>query len=180
LALAAALADSEPVEARMLLEEALAVRDLPAGDVTTATLTAARMGDWPLTLQLADRSIRNLQWGGIRPTLAGVLNVVARALAATDIEAAARLQGAARQITPQTATGHTTIPGRPNPGSPAVAPPGSSFITDLRHQTSALLHNAFDEGRLRQLRSEGEAMDSDQAVTYTLEAIRRAQAETHP
>jgi hypothetical protein len=174
MALAAALADSEPVQARRLLEEALAVREIPAGDVTTATLTAARLGDWPLTLQLADRSIRRLQWGGIRPTLAGVLNVAARALAATDIEAAARLQGAARHLIPQPATGQTTVPGRANPASPAAAPPGSSFITDLRHQTSALLYDALDKGQLRQLRSEGEAMDSDQAATYALEAIRRA------
>jgi predicted ATPase len=174
MAVANALAEREPIEASRLLEEALAVRESPAGDVTTATLTAARMGNWSLTLQLADRSIRNLQWAGVRPTLAGVLNVVARALAATDIEAAARLQGAARRLTPQPAKGQTTISARPNPASPAVAPPSSSFITDVRHQTSALLHDALDEGQLRQLRSEGEAMDSEQAATYALEAIRRA------
>jgi hypothetical protein len=70
--------------------------------------------------------------------------------------------------------GQTTVPGRPYPGSPAVAPPSSSFITDVRHQTSALLHDALDEGQVRQLRSEGEAMDCDQAATYALEAIGRA------
>jgi hypothetical protein len=53
------------------------------------------MGDWLQTLQLADRSIRHLQWGRQQPYLAGVLNVVARAIANADIEAAARLQGAA-------------------------------------------------------------------------------------
>jgi hypothetical protein len=72
------------------------------------------------------------------------------------------------------------VPGRTNPASPAVSPPGSSLITDLRRQTSELLHDALDEGQLRHLRAEGEAMDSDQAATYALEAIRRAQTQTHP
>jgi predicted ATPase len=182
MALAESLAEREPVEARRLLEEALAVRDDPAiesvDDVTAATLTAARMLDWPLTLQLADSSVRRLQWAGIRPWLAGILNVVARALAATDAEAAARLQGAARHLAPHPAADTSAVRGRSGPDSPAAAPPDSSLITDLRRQTSQLLHDALDEGRLRHLRAEGEAMDSDQAAAYALEAIRRARQAT--
>jgi predicted ATPase/class 3 adenylate cyclase len=182
MALAEAIAEREPVEARRLLEEALAVRDDPAietvDDVTAATLTAARMGDWPLTLQLADRSVRRLQWAGIRPWLAGILNVVARALTATDVEAAARLYGAARHLAPQPVRRQTTATGGPNPDSSAVAAPGPSLITDLRRQTSALLHDALDEEQLGRLRAEGEAMDSDQAAAYALEAIRRARQST--
>jgi hypothetical protein len=177
MSLAGALADTEPVEARRLLEEALAVRESPTIDsfsVAMAAALAARMGDWPLTLHLADRAIRQLQWAGMRPWLAGVLYVVARALVDTDIDAAARLQSAARHLARQAAAGQTPVSGRPSPASPPVAPLGSSPVTDLRHQTSALLHDALDEGRLRQLRVEGEAMDSDQAATYALEAIRRA------
>jgi tetratricopeptide (TPR) repeat protein len=176
--LAGALAEGEPPRARGLLEEALVLRESLAietgAEVTAATLIAARMGDWPLTLRLADRSVRQLQWSGQRPYLVGILNVVARAVAETDVEAAARLQGAARHLAPEPTAGQTTVPGRPNPASPAVAPRGSSLITDLRHQTSQLLHDALDEGLLRQLRTEGEAMDSDQAATYALDAIRRA------
>jgi hypothetical protein len=52
------------------------------------------------------------------------------------------------------------------------------LISDLRHQTSDLLHDALDEAGLRQLRAEGEAMDSDQAAAYALEAIRRARQST--
>jgi hypothetical protein len=52
------------------------------------------------------------------------------------------------------------------------------LISDLRQQTSDLLHDALDEGRLLQLRSEGEAMDSDQAAAYALEAIGRSQQTT--
>jgi hypothetical protein len=176
--LAGALAGSDPPAARRLLEEALALQESLDMEnvslVTQATLIAAGMGDWPLTLQLANRSIRHLQWGGQRPYLVGILNVVARALAETDVEAAAVLQGAARHLAPQPAAGQTTVPRRPDPVSPAVAPAGSSLITDLRRQTSALLHEGLDEGQVRQLRAEGEAMDGDQAAAYALEAIRRA------
>jgi hypothetical protein len=52
------------------------------------------------------------------------------------------------------------------------------LITDLRRQTSTLLHDTLDKERLRQLRAEGEAMDSDQAATCALEAIRRAGQST--
>ena len=52
------------------------------------------------------------------------------------------------------------------------------MITDLRRQTSELLHDALDEARLQQLRAEGEAMDSDQAAAYALEAIRRTRQPT--
>jgi tetratricopeptide (TPR) repeat protein len=180
--LAGALAEAEPSRARSLLEEALVLRESlvieTAGEVTAATLIAARLADWALTLRVADRSVRQLQWGGQRPYLAGILNVVARALSETDVEAAARLQGAAHHLSAQASAGQTTLPGRPNPASPAVAPPGLSLITDLLHQTSARLHDVLDEGRLRQLRSEGEAMDSDQAATFALAAIMEARQFT--
>jgi predicted ATPase/class 3 adenylate cyclase len=183
VALAGTLAHSEPVQARRLLEEALVVRERldieSASEVTQATVIAASMGEWSLALRLADRSIRHLQWGGERPWLAGILNVVSRALATTNAEAAARLQGAARHLAPQPATTSAT-PGRTDPPSPVVAPPGSSLITDLRRQTSALLHDVLDEGRLRLLRAEGEAMDSDQAAAYALQAIGRARQSTEP
>jgi predicted ATPase/class 3 adenylate cyclase len=181
--LAGALAEAEPPRARRLLEEALVLRESlaieTASEVTAATLIAARMGDWALTLRLADRSVRHLQWGGQLPYLVGILNVVARALAATDLEAAACLQGAARHLAPRPPSDLTTTPGGSKPASPTVAPPGSSLIMDLRHQTSELLHAALGEGRLQQLRAEGEAMDSDQAAAYALDAIRRARQSQH-
>jgi hypothetical protein len=61
----------------------------------------------------------------------------------------------------------------------AAAPTGSSLIANLRRQTSELLQDALDEGRLQQLRAEGEAMDSDQAAAYALETIRRARQSQH-
>jgi predicted ATPase len=182
VALAGTQAHSKPEQAHRLLEEGLALWESlgieTAIQATQATLIAAHMGDWPLTLQLADRSIRHQQWGGQRPYLAGILNVVARALAATDAEAAGRLHGAARHLAPHNIAGTTTVQGRSGPDSPAVAPPGSSLITDLRRQTSALLHDAVDERRLGMLRAEGEAMDSDQAAAYALQAIGQARQST--
>jgi hypothetical protein len=182
VALAGTLAQAEPVQARRLLEEALAVRESldieTASEVTQATLICANIGDWSLALQLSDRSIRHLQWGGEWPWLAGIFNIVARALVDTDLETAARLQGAARQLAVHVAAvppGSTTEAGVSSPGQPSA---GFSMIADLRRQTSQLLHNALDEGRLQQLRAEGEAMDSDQAAAYALDAIRRAQQAT--
>jgi predicted ATPase/class 3 adenylate cyclase len=178
VALAGALAEAEPLQARTLLEEGLALQEglgiETATLATEATMISAAVADWPLTLRLADRAIRHWQWGGQRPYLAGIFNLVARALASTDSAAAARLQGAARHMAVQIAPRTTTTVGSTVPGSPAVRPTGSSLITDLRRQTSQLLHDALDEGRLRQLRAEGEDMDSDQAAACALEAIGRA------
>jgi predicted ATPase/class 3 adenylate cyclase len=182
VAMAGTLADREPERARGLLEESLDLREAldfeAPNEVTQATLIAARLGDWALTLRLAERSIRHLQWGGQLAWLAGVLNVVARALAETDMEAAARLQGAARHLAVQVAARPVTSAdtGLASPGGPAA---GFSMIGDLRHQTSAILHDALDEERLRQLQAEGVTMDSDQAATYALDAIRRARQSPH-
>jgi hypothetical protein len=177
VALAGTLADREPQRARGLLQEALALRESlkieSVDEVTQATLIAARMGDWPLTLQLADRSLRHLQWGGQRSWLAGILNVVARAIVQSDSYAAARLQGAARHLAVQLSAARPTPAADASVTSPAAPPAGSSVITELRRQTSALLRGVLGEERLRQLRYEGEAMDSDKAATYAIDAIGR-------
>ena len=173
----AILAEREPRRARALLEESLALRerfDIESfAEVTQATLIAARLGDWPLTVQLADRSIRHLQWGAQRSFLAGIFNVVARAIAETDSEASARLQGAARHLAVQIAAARPTAAAAASLASPAAPPAGSSVITELRRQTSTLLRSVLDEERLHQLRAEGEAMDSDKAAAYALDAIAR-------
>jgi hypothetical protein len=181
VASAGTLADRAPRQARSLLEEALALLvalDFDAqNELAQATLIAARLGDWPLTLQLADRSIRHLQWSGQRFWLAGILNIVARAAVDADVEAAARLQGAARHLTVQAAATRPSV-ADPLPVAPGKQSAGFSMIGNLRHQTSAILQDALDQGRLRQLRTEGEGMDSDQAAAYALDAIRRARQST--
>jgi predicted ATPase len=181
--LAGTLADREPRRARELLEEALALRgslDIESvNEVTQATLIAARMGDWALTLQLADRSIRHIQWGGQRSWLAGILNVVGRARAEADAEAAARLQGAARHLAVQLSAARPATADA-SAATRAALPAGSSVITELRRQTSTLLRGVLGDERLHQLRSEGETMDSDKAASYALDAIARAQNPVQP
>jgi hypothetical protein len=45
---------------------------------------------------------------------------------------------------------------------------------DVRRETTGLLAAALGEERLRHLRAEGEAMDDDRAVAYTLDQIAKA------
>jgi hypothetical protein len=171
VALAGALADRDPSRARALLTESLELRaslDLEGPfDATRSTLIAARMTDWPLALKIAPDAIRNLSRAGDRPYLAGILNVVARAFAGSDPASAAILQGA--------------VPGlAAAAGSHAVSRSGdaeatASFITELRRQTTASLKESLGEDRLRQLRTEGAAMDGTQVVAYALNALDRAE-----
>jgi hypothetical protein len=44
-------------------------------------------------------------------------------------------------------------------------------VTELRRATTGLLRDAPGERRLPELRAQGEAMNTDEAVAYALEAI---------
>jgi tetratricopeptide (TPR) repeat protein len=179
--LAGALAERDPHQARALLRESLELQHALGYEdqnaLTQLALVAARLGEWPDASQLAAGSIRHLHWTGDWPQLAGIINVAARAIAPTDPIAAAVLQGSARRLA------MTAIAiGEPVVGDPAgqagrasdAAPGSTSFITYLRRETTAMLQRALGEAPLRQLRSEGEAMDNDHAVAYALDAIERA------
>ncbi len=119
------------------------------------------MADWSLVLKLGPGAIQHLHWVGDRPFLSAILNIVARALAMSDPQSAAVFQGAARRLVPDAVH------------APA-AQGATSFVTQLRRQTTALLRSAIGEERLRQLRAEGDAVDDAHIVAYTLEAINRA------
>ena len=99
---AASLADHDPQRARALLRESIEIRAAlgyeQTFESTQAVLVASRIGDWTLTLELASRSIRGLHWLGDEPLCAGILNVVARAVASSDPEGAAVIQGGARGL----------------------------------------------------------------------------------
>ena len=97
VALAQALSRQDPERARALLLEA-AHHDLDYetySELIRTTLAAAMIRDWPLTARFATRSIPHAHWMNHRPYLHGILTVSARALAETDPEAAATIQGAA-------------------------------------------------------------------------------------
>ena len=178
--LAAALVDRDPIRSRALLDEALQLRATHGfegyADSSQITFTAARLGDWALVLLVAPLSIRALHWSVQRPALAGILNVVARALVGTDPETGGILQGAARRLI---ATPHHTE----GPAERSNAPGGSvseraakpvSFVTEIRRETTALLKNSVGEERLRDLRASGELLDEEQAVECALDAVKRA------
>lgn len=48
-----------------------------------------------------------------------------------------------------------------------------SFVGELHQLTTDLLCDSLGEGRLRELRAQGEAMDDDAIVTYALDAIAK-------
>jgi len=176
VALAGALAGRDPPRARALLDESLELHstldfESPV-EAVESTLIAGRMGDWELVLRLSPSAIRQLDWTASWPYLGGILNVVARALASSDAESAAVLQGAARRFAP------TRVPASQRRVGRIGAPTGerggaASFVTEARRQTTAIVGSALGEERLRELRAEGEAMDRDQAVRYALSVIER-------
>jgi hypothetical protein len=109
-----------------------------------------------------------------------MFNIAARALAPTNAEPAAIIQGAARSFA--SATGATPVATtEPSPASqtgptktqqPNGAP---SFVTQLRRETTGLLQDALGPQHLHELRAQGQTMNTDDAVAYTLDAITRAQ-----
>jgi predicted ATPase/class 3 adenylate cyclase len=175
-ALAQALAAEEPDRARALLLEAA---HTDAGyeiwaEVTQMALAAAAIPDWTLTARFAAPSIRHLHWRNQRAYLAGVLNLAARVLGDTDPESAAIVQGAARTLAVDAARSATA-------GTPTTAPgAGAGVIVNTRKEATRLLVDALGRESLQELRDVGAAMDTDQAVAYTLthlDAYLRAQRE---
>jgi predicted ATPase len=183
-ALAGALVDTDPRQARVLLSESVKLRSALGleGPIfsTEAALLAARTRDWALALQLMDRAIRYLHWGGERPWLSGILNLAARAIAPRDAATAAVLQGAARRLvataSPPSQSTASSITSEVQVAGAARA--GASFVTMQRRETTELLRQSLGQVRLAELRAEGEAMDEDQAVAYALHAIAVALAES--
>jgi hypothetical protein len=181
--LAGGLVDQDPPRARALLNESVKLRKThgiegPSFSSETVML-AARTGDWALALQMMDRAIRYLHWGGERPWLSGILNLVARAIARSDAVSAALLQGAARRlattVTPQPAAARPTASAVQVAGAAAA---GASFMSAQRRETTGLLLQSLGQARLAELRTEGEAMDEDQAVGAALHAIAEALRES--
>jgi predicted ATPase len=181
VALAGALAGSDPARARAALDEGLRVEEKSGSKgapwATHSTLIAARLGDWPLVLRLSVDALRHLEWSGSRGFISfGILNVIARAIAPSDAEPAAVLQGAARRRA--LAAGGGPSPGqvtgadRTSPAGDGVAGP-APFIADLRREATAILREAIGDDHLRELRAEGEAMDADDAVRYALRVVQR-------
>jgi predicted ATPase/class 3 adenylate cyclase len=182
-ALAGALVDDDPEQARALLHESIQLGSNLGyrnwAELTQAALVSARLSDWTQTLALAGPAIRHLHWTGDRPLLGAVINLVAHALAANDPESAARLQGAARTLAMSAVAGNPRA--QEEPGAVLGAPdrPSSNqsdFVTELRRTTTLALRDTLGDKRLRELRAEGERLDRDEAVAFALDALNRANA----
>jgi predicted ATPase len=159
LGLALVLASSDPVQARQLLHQVLDV-GYDSSILMVACLVAGRLEDWPAALQAADRWLRFDRRTGTTPRglLAGIVSVVARALAPSQPEAAAVLAAAA-------------------PGLSATLGPAREVIVKARNQTTRLLTDSLGVPRLRELRSRGENMDHTQTCAYALDAIKTSRAD---
>jgi tetratricopeptide (TPR) repeat protein len=189
-ALAGALSVRDPEQARSLLDEAVRLADRftdarMGATINTVVLAAARLGDWDQALRLASQPIRDYHWLGLNTLLGAVLTVVARALATSDAQSAARLQGAARRLmTPPRPEGAASpIPDQSTPGersAPGDTSQGAGITRDLYRGTTAILRDGLAEAQLRELRSEGAALDDDQVLALAFDAIARTQTETHP
>jgi hypothetical protein len=172
-ALAGALADRDPEQARALLHESVAVfRTLDyenVNDVTQAVLVGAYVRDWQVVLECAPHSIAHLHWLGDRPQLAGVLSITARAILESEPETSAILHGISRRLANASATDRG-LGARPAGGGTR----GREFVGDLRRETSAQLDAMLGADRRLELRATGEAMDVDDGVAYALEQLRAA------
>jgi hypothetical protein len=169
--LASALARVDPVQARALLSEAIQSLDRTGYDnatvLTHAVIVAARLGDWPLTLRLARRAIPMAHWQGTLPWLFAMSHISALALAEARPDTAARLQGAAHGIGRMLASNQGPSATAPTSAAPANA----GYVAELRREATRRITAALGEQQLTRLRAEGEEMDLDHAVTYTIAEI---------
>jgi len=160
LALGAAVAGTDPEQARACLRESrqlsAALGHHSAIDLLWATAIAFLLGDQAATLELGRRAIRGLQWAG-RIRMALVLYMIAGALLTTRPDAAAILQGAAEAY--------------------VVESPTFALL-------SPALTASLGQERARELRTRGANMDWDQGVAYThtqtTQALSELQSETQP
>jgi hypothetical protein len=162
LAVGITVAATDPEQARACLRESLelstALGYQGTLDLASAAGLAFLLNDQTATLELGRRAIRALQPGGDRLLVSFVLDMIAGALAATQPEAAAIIQGAAEAYMAE---------------PPNFAPLISLIVTE-----------ALGEERARELRARGADMDWDQAVAYTLaqttQALNEPKSGTQP
>jgi predicted ATPase/DNA-binding SARP family transcriptional activator len=176
LSLGIALAETDPDQARACLDESLergaALGYENANNLGLALVLVSRLGDASGTLEIASRTIRELNWARQPVWLTACLNLVAHALAPTRPEGAAIISGAARALALRTIGRPIDQPNRTPPGPT----PGTNdgYFVKAGRETKRVLAVALGEERLTQLRAEGEAMDDDHAVAYTVDQIAKA------
>ena len=160
LAVGMTVVEAEPEQARAYLRESLDLSTALGYQGALGARTAALaffVNDRTATLELGSRAIRALQPGGDRLRMGFLLHTIAGALAATQPEAAAIIQGAAET---------------------SVAEPPNFALFSL------IVTEALGEERAGELRARGAEMDWDQTVAYTLtqttQALNELKSETQP
>jgi predicted ATPase/class 3 adenylate cyclase len=155
LAVGATVAGTEPGRARACLNEGRKLGATlgyhSARDLVWTTAIAFLLKDRIGTLDFGSHAIASLQWSGDRIRVSFALYMIAGALAATQPDAAAIIQGAAATCIPE---------------PPMFAQLVSSAVTE-----------ALGEERARELRARGADMRWDQALAYTLAQAARALSE---
>ena len=162
LAVGITVVETDPEQARACLRESLelstAIGYQGALDLAWAAALAFLVNDRTATLELGSRAIRALQPGGDRLLMGNTLDIIAGALAATQPEAAAMIQGAAEAYVVESST--------------------------IARLFSLIVTEALGEERARELRARGADMDWDQAVAYALaqtaQALDELQSQTQP
>jgi predicted ATPase len=174
-ALAGSMAVRDPHQARLRFREAVRLRQQHHSMLLASGQTvfiAGRLDDWEAVLDLAPPAISELHWLGDRPILAGVLNMVAGALAPVQPERAAVILGIARSLG---LGGYRSAMGSEDRTSQASRPGG--FVVEIRRQTTSRLRHSIGEPRFAELRDEGEAMAYEEVVKYVLASIDRARQD---
>jgi predicted ATPase len=170
-ALAGALADRDPDQARLRFQDAVRLWGQGVAQLQApaqAVFVAARLGDWHSVLDLAPQAIEPLHWIGDRAVLAGVLNLVAAAVGSVESEQATAIHGMARILA---LGGRRPSEGSADAGGPAAGQAG--FVSRLRRQTASRLREALGEQRFHEFRELGEAMPYEGVVRYVLATIER-------
>ena len=169
--LALTLVEHDPKRARTLLHESVDRGSTPGAESSTGFLTgclvASRLRDWSLTLALTARTIYLYRWSMASLPAATCLAECARAFADDRPELAGVLQGAAyaafRRASP--AAG-----GARRPDTALVGPNANFVLAELR-ETGDIVAAALGDDRRRELRTEGAAMSTDEAISYALANI---------
>jgi predicted ATPase/class 3 adenylate cyclase len=159
--------EHDPARAKALLYQSIELSSTPGqeipGGLLTGTLVAGRLRDWHLTLALAARSMYLYRWSMFPLQAATCLAEYARALADERPEVAGVLQGAAyaafRHAGPETNTRLSRT---------ASADATVNFVLSSLRETGDLVADALGDDRWRELRTQGTAMSTDEAVSYAL------------
>jgi predicted ATPase/class 3 adenylate cyclase len=166
-ALALALVERDPARARSVAHESLQRSVTPGEEMSTAVMTAslvaARLQDWDLTLSLTVETMRLWRWVNSPMQSAPSLALCARAIAHDRPELAGVLRGAAYAAFHRAGTNDSSLS-----ATDASTTPEANFVLMALRETGDIVAAVLGEERRRELRTMGAAMTMDEAISYAL------------